>query len=67
MLVSNSQFEHELKKVLTQEIERLSENILSVGNVTDYAKYCSIAGEIIALKRVINSYCGEVNTNISKR
>jgi hypothetical protein len=63
----NTQFEHELKKLIDQEIER-QKDILEAGvAVPDFAAYRHVNGQISALKRVRDSYCEEVNTLLSKR
>ncbi len=67
MQTVNTQFEHELKKIIADEIERIRD-ILSAGMaVKDYAEYRFYVGQIEALNRVAVSYCGEVTTIISKR
>jgi hypothetical protein len=63
----NTQFEHELKKLIEDEIERIRD-ILGTGMaVKDYAEYRFYVGQIEALNRVSGSYCGEATTIISKR
>jgi hypothetical protein len=63
----NTQFEAELKKLIDADVERLKD-ILEVGvAVTDFAAYSHVRGQILALKRVRDSYCDEVNTLLAKR
>jgi hypothetical protein len=67
MQTLNTQFEHELKKLIDVDIERLTDILelgVAVRNFDDYRHY---AGQILALKRVRDSYCDEANTIIAKR
>jgi hypothetical protein len=67
VLTVNIQFEVELKKLISTEIERLRE-ILDQGRaIKDYAEYREKVGEIAALRRVAENYCSEAQTTISKR
>ncbi len=67
MLTTNTQFEHELKKRIGDEIERLA-SILIVGTgVTDYSQYRYIAGQIAALQRASTEFCDDANTELNKR
>jgi hypothetical protein len=67
VLTVNTQFEHELKKLIEDEIERIRD-ILGTGMaVKDYAEYRFHVGQIEALNKVSASYCAEVTTIISKR
>lgn len=63
----NNLFETELKKRIIEEIERLRD-ILDVGvAIKDYADYKFHSGQILALRRVADSYCDEIQTLINKR
>jgi hypothetical protein len=65
----NSSFEAELKSLISDEIERITE-IIAVGSrvaVPDYAAYYKFVGELNALNRVLNDYCDEANTLLNKR
>jgi hypothetical protein len=62
----DSQFEYELKKLLSEELERLYGCVLSPGTCKDYAEYRDYIGQINAMRRVIG-YCDEANTNLAKR
>ena len=67
MQTLNTQFEHELKKLIEDEVERIKD-ILAVGmSVKDYAEYRFHVGQIEALNKVSTSYCEEATTIISKR
>jgi hypothetical protein len=66
MLTVNTQFEHELGKLIDDEIGRI-QTILGDGvAVSDFADYRNLTGQIAGLSRV-KSYCDEVNTILSKR
>jgi hypothetical protein len=62
----NNQFEAELKKLLTAEIDRLTDNLTNPASVIDYADYKHHVGKIIALRGVFDLF-DEVNTILSKR
>ncbi len=66
MLASNSQFEIELKKRISLEIDHLTENLAQGMAVKNYDEYRHLVGQIFALGRV-NEYCDEVQTAINKR
>jgi hypothetical protein len=66
VLTSNTQFEHELHKLIDVEINRI-QGVLGAGQaVKDIADYRYIIGQIHALERV-KTYCDEVNTTLSQR
>lgn len=67
MLTINTQFESELKKRIAEELARLRAYLESPSLITDFAQYRWYAGQIDSLKRVINDYCDEVNTELNKR
>jgi hypothetical protein len=63
----SSQFEAELKKTLADEIERIR-TVLEAGMaVKDFADYRYHVGQVHAIRRVIDAYCDEVSTKLSKR
>lgn len=67
MQTFNTQFEAELKKLIDADVERLKA-ILEVGVAVDnFEGYRHLIGQILALKRVRDSYFDEVNTLLSKR
>lgn len=45
-------FEHELKRLIEIEIERLKEN-MSLGLISDHQEYRQIAGKIVGLRLAI--------------
>ena len=65
MLTVNTQFEHELTKLIEEEIRRI-QGVLGAGKLRDIADYRDFIGQIAGLERV-KSYCDEVNTLLSKR
>lgn len=66
MLTVNTQFEHELHKLLDEEIDRI-QGILGAGQaIKDIADYRDFVGQIAALSRC-KQYCDEVNTLLAKR
>jgi hypothetical protein len=65
MLTYNSLFEHELKKIILSEIERLTD-VLANGSPIDYADYKQQVGRIQGLKQALD-YCDEATSIISKR
>jgi hypothetical protein len=67
VLTVNTQFEHELTKLIDADIERLK-GILEVGvAVNNFEEYRHVTGQIFAMKRVRDSYCDEVNTLLNTR
>lgn len=62
----NNAFEVELKKLLSAEIDRLSENLTTPNAIVDFAEYKHQIGKVIALRAVFD-LCDEVNTILSKR
>ena len=66
MQTINTQFEHELGKLIDEEIARLTSNLAAGAVVQDFPQYRHITGQIRGLERA-KSYCDEVNTLLSKR
>jgi hypothetical protein len=65
MLNQNTLFEIELRKIVGEELNRLSEGMAN-GNASDYADYKFQVGKIHGLKLALD-YCEEVRTLISRR
>jgi len=61
----NTQFEHELKKLIDAEVKRLRD-VLGAGKLKDIADYRDYCGQIAGVERVL-VYCDEVNTLLAKR
>lgn len=63
----NTQFEQELRTRLEKEMLRIAETLAEGMAVKDYAEYRWQVGQFQALKRVVDTYCDEVNTVINER
>ena len=59
------QFEIELRKLVEKDIESILE-VLSLGNVADFAAYSREVGKIQGLRLALE-YCEDANTNLNKR
>lgn len=62
----NTLFESELRKLIAEEISRISENLCSGVAITDITSYKQEVGRILAL-RAVYDMCEEVNTIINRR
>ena len=58
-------FEHELKRLIDVEIERLKEN-MSLGLISDHEEYRSITGKIAGLRLALE-YMDEANRLLSEK
>lgn len=67
MQTTNTVFESELKKLITEEVRRIEENLGKGLAVKDYADYLKLVGQITAFKIVLDSYCDEVSTKLNQR
>lgn len=63
----STQFEHELKKRIDEELTRLLDILRTRTAVDSFDVYHYLVGQIDALERVTESYCDEVNTILDKR
>ena len=59
------QFEVELRKLIEKEIEAALE-VLSLGNVADFAEYKREVGKIQGLRLALEC-CEDAHTNVNKR
>ena len=66
MLTYNNQFEFELKKLIEEEIVRISENVLSGIGVPDYADYKHQTGKITGLRMAVE-LCDEAQAILARR
>jgi len=66
-MLSDSEFEKELKKRIEEEITRLTHNIVAGLAMPDYAEYRYNIGKIAGLRLVTDSYCDEIATAINKK
>lgn len=67
MLTGNTQFEHELRKVIATEIERLKDILADGKGISDFAEYKFRTGQIEGLRRVAHDYCEEVESKLNKQ
>ena len=67
MATLNTLFRVELTKRIDEELRRLADNLKSGTGIPDYATYKNYIGQIVALERVKNDYCDEVETILEKR
>lgn len=66
MLNYNNQFEIELKKLVEDEITRISDNVTGGVSVVDYADYKNQTGKIKGLRMAIE-LCEEAQSILNKR
>lgn len=66
MLTSANQFEAELKKLITVETERVSENLSLGTSVKDYGDYRNQVGQIQGLRKALD-LCEDAQTIIAKQ
>jgi hypothetical protein len=59
-------FEKELRKLITEEIERLKDNVSNGLSVVDYSDYKHQVGKIAGLRTVLE-LCDMVQSELSKR
>lgn len=64
MLTVNSAFEHELRKVIATEIDRIKDILAAGVGVANIEAYRQYVGEIAALRRVEHQYCEEIETKL---
>lgn len=63
----NTQFEHELKKLVSSRMADIADILTTGQAVTDYADYRRYVGEFQGLKLVHESFCDQVNTTLNQR
>lgn len=66
MLTVNNQFEHELRKLISTEIDRIKDILADGAGVPDFTTYRDYVGQIAGLRRVAHSYCEEVETKMNE-
>ena len=59
-------FEAKLADRISEELLRLREMLETPGSMLTFEEYKFVAGQIFALKRVVNSYFDEVNEDLAK-
>jgi hypothetical protein len=62
----NNLFEKELRKLITEEIERLKDNVSNGLSVVDYSDYKHQVGKIAGFRTVLE-LCDVVQSELSKR
>ena len=62
----NNLFEHELRKLIHEEITRITDILAQGISVSDYTEYKFLVGKITALNTVLDR-CGEVQTILSQK
>jgi hypothetical protein len=62
----DTRFERELKKRITEEIQRLTEIICAGDAIKDYADYKLHVGRLKALDLTITEYFDDVQTTLNK-
>jgi hypothetical protein len=65
MLTYNQLFENTLRKLIQEEIDRLSENLALGLSVTDFAHYRENVGRITGLKKTLE-LCDEAQSIVSR-
>ena len=63
----NTQFELELKKVVSDRMTDIADILCDGQAVKDYADYRRYVGEFQALRQVHESFCDQVNTTLNQR
>lgn len=64
-LTYNQQFETELRKAVTAEIDRLTEEV-AFGSMVDHAAYRNHCGQIAGLRKTLE-LCDDIRTEMDKR
>jgi len=67
MSTLNTQFEHELKKLIAARIADIGDMLCSGQAVKDYADYQKLVGQFHALRTVHDDMCEQVNTTLNQR
>lgn len=67
MALINSQFEFELKKLVSARMADIADILCDGQAIKEYAHYCRYVGEFQALRAVHESFCDQVNTTLNQR
>ena len=67
MLTTNTLFEHELKRIIDADIDRIKDILAAGDGVPNFETYKRYVGEIAAMRRVAHDYADEVNSKLNKR
>lgn len=63
----NTQFEHEIKKIIVARMADIADILCNGQAVKDYADYRQLVGSFQALRTVHEDYCEQVNTTLNQR
>jgi hypothetical protein len=63
----NTQFEHELKKLIAARMADIADILCEGQAVKDYADYRQLVGQFHALRLVHDDFCSTVNTTLNQR
>lgn len=63
----NTQFEVELKKLVSARMADIADILCDGPAVKDYSDYRRYVGEFQALRQVHESFCEQVNTTLNQR
>lgn len=62
----NTLFENELRKLISEEIARLSDNMANGLSINEIGQYKHEVGRILGLRAALD-FCEEVSSTLSKR
>jgi len=65
ILTYSDMFERELRKLATEELERLHQNAGHGMGVPDYASYMKLVGEIAGIRKILE-FCDEARSIVNK-
>jgi len=63
----NTQFEAELKKLISARMADIADILCDGQAIKDYGQYQRYVGEFQALRSVHESFCEQVNTTLNQR
>ncbi len=63
----NTQFEFELKKLISGRMADIADILCNGQAVKDYADYRQLIGSFQALRQVHEDFCEQVNTTLNQR
>lgn len=63
----NTQFEHELKKLVSARMADIADIMCAGQVVKDYADYRQLQGQFQALRLVHDEFCEQINTTLNQR
>lgn len=63
----NAQFEHELKKLISERMAGIADILCDGQAIKDYSDYRRYLGEFQALRLVHEDFCEQINTTLNQR